>query len=92
MGRWPHCPAFCLYLKKSIMILTFLRNLSIIMAVEEIKMDISKAICHECGKRMAITRVHCEACDLSLEGEFEIGHHFSQRCPSQRLIQIHDLF
>lgn len=35
-------------------------------------MDISSARCPGCGKLMTPVRAHCDACDLSLEGEFEV--------------------
>ena len=35
-------------------------------------MDISKARCANCDRSMTVTRMHCEACDLRLETDFEI--------------------
>jgi hypothetical protein len=35
-------------------------------------MDISKARCANCDRAMTVTRMHCEACDLRLETDFEI--------------------
>ncbi len=36
-------------------------------------MDISKATCPGCGKTMRIRQVHCEGCDVKLDGEFEVS-------------------
>ena len=36
-------------------------------------MDISQARCPGCGKSMRISRVQCDSCDVSLEGEFELS-------------------
>jgi hypothetical protein len=36
-------------------------------------MDISKAICPECHKPLAMRRVECPDCKMSLEGEFELS-------------------
>ena len=36
-------------------------------------MDISQAKCPGCGRRMRVTRTHCAACEVSLNGEFEVS-------------------
>lgn len=36
-------------------------------------MDISKATCANCGTQMAIVRLKCEECDLTLDGRFEVS-------------------
>ncbi|MCK4413896.1 MAG: DUF2089 domain-containing protein [Candidatus Eisenbacteria sp.] len=36
-------------------------------------MDISRARCPGCGQSMKITRAYCDACEASLEGEFEVS-------------------
>ena len=35
-------------------------------------MNISKAICPNCGKRMSITKANCKTCGINLEGEFKL--------------------
>ncbi len=35
-------------------------------------MDISKARCANCDRLMTVTRMHCPACDLRLETDFEV--------------------
>jgi hypothetical protein len=35
-------------------------------------MNISNAICSECKQPMAVNRMACPACRMSLEGEFEV--------------------
>lgn len=36
-------------------------------------MDVSRAECAGCGRRMAITRVECRECALVTEGEFDVA-------------------
>ena len=36
-------------------------------------MDISRAMCCGCGRRMTITRVYCPNCDVSMDGEFDVS-------------------
>jgi hypothetical protein len=36
-------------------------------------MDISKAVCPECNKVLAIDRMSCPSCKLTLEGSFEVS-------------------
>ena len=36
-------------------------------------MDISKAICPECGNKMKIVRAVCPVCGISMDGEFEVS-------------------
>jgi len=35
--------------------------------------DVSKARCPDCGQPMTISRAHCGACDISIEGGFELS-------------------
>jgi hypothetical protein len=35
-------------------------------------MDISKARCAECDRPMEVSRMACPACDIRLEGDFEV--------------------
>lgn len=35
-------------------------------------MDISKARCAECDRPMGVSRMVCPACDIRLEGDFEV--------------------
>lgn len=30
-------------------------------------------LCPVCGERLAVTRLHCRACDTTMEGQFEAG-------------------
>jgi len=36
-------------------------------------MDISKALCPDCREPLAVTRLACPKCKLTLEGEFEVS-------------------
>jgi len=36
-------------------------------------MNIGKARCMNCERQMRVARMHCDECDLSLEGSFEIA-------------------
>lgn len=36
-------------------------------------MDISKAVCQECGRSMSIALVRCRSCATTLEGQFEVS-------------------
>ena len=35
-------------------------------------MNVSKAICPNCGKLMSITKTECKSCKITLEGDFEL--------------------
>lgn len=36
-------------------------------------MDISKSTCPGCGEPMTISRTHCQDCNVSLEGTFDVS-------------------
>jgi hypothetical protein len=42
------------------------------MLILEARMDISKAKCPECGEPLAIERMVCKSCKVSVEGVFEL--------------------
>ena len=43
--------------------------MSILLNIEEVGMDISKASCPDCGKPMHLSRAACTSCDVTLDGE-----------------------
>jgi hypothetical protein len=43
------------------------------LVFEECGMDISKALCPDCHEPLAIARLACPKCKLTLEGEFEVS-------------------